>query len=193
MIQQLLDVTEKTPIPEMRERLGEVLGLDRPVPMPVLLRALDDPGFAGDLITCRRSPAFLTALFDDRRTRAYAPAAEAADVSPLKLAGKAATAFARWGKAGFSAVEPDVLERRETACLACPHLGEPQSMLQKLVPTVAKTDRVGSRLGGKVCTLCGCVASKKIRLPTEACPGEHPLRAGLNRWEEPARAAPPAQ
>jgi hypothetical protein len=189
MIQQLLDVSKSTPLPEMRERLGEVLGLDRPVPLPVLLRAIDDPGFAGDLITCRGSPAFLTALFDDRRTRAYAPAAEVADASPAKLAGKAALAFARWGKAGFSTVDPETLDRREQACLACPHLGDPQSLLQKLVPTGAVADRVGSRLGRKICTLCGCVATKKIRLPTEACPGEHPVRAGLTRWEEPARTA----
>ncbi len=192
MIQQLLQVSESTPVPEMRERLGEVLGIGRPVPLPVLLRAIDDPGFAADLITCRQSPAFLTALFDDRRTRAYGPAAETADVSPAQLAGKAALAFARWGKAGFSTVDTETLDRREQACLACPHLGDAQSMLQKLVPTGAVADRVGSRLGRKICTLCGCVATKKIRLPTEACPGEHPLRAGLTRWEEPARTAQPA-
>jgi hypothetical protein len=33
-----------------------------------------------------------------------------------------------------------------------------------------------------VCDLCGCVASTKIRLPTESCPGRHPLNQGLTRW-----------
>ena len=186
MIQRLLDVTESTPIPEMRARLGEVLGLGRPVPMAVLLRAIEDPGFAGDLITCRNSPEFLAALFDDRRTRAFAPAAEAAAASPVKLAGKAATALARWGKAGFSTVDAEALERRESACLTCPHLVEPQSALQKMVPVGARSGAVGSRLGRKVCELCGCIATRKVRLPTETCPGAHPVLAGLTRWREPA-------
>jgi hypothetical protein len=192
MIQGLLDVDHNTPLPVMRAKLGGVLGLDGPVPMPVLLRALEDPGFASDLITCRSAPAFLAALFDDKRTRAYAPAAAAAETAPtstVALAGKAAQALARWARSGFSTVDADVLERRETACLGCPNLAEPDSLLQKMVPTDAASDRVGSRLGRKVCKLCGCVASKKIRLPTEACPGPHPARAGVTRWDEPIAAS----
>lgn len=189
MIQSLLDMDQTTPLPDMCAKLGDVLGLDGPAPMPVLLRAIDDPGFAGDLITCRGAPEFLAALFDDKRTLAYAPAAEAAPASAAALAGKAAMALARWGKAGFSTVDTDVLARREAACLACPNLGEPQTMLQKMVPTGAVSDRVGSRLGRKVCMLCGCVAGKKIRLPTEACPSQHPTRAGVTRWDEPIPAS----
>lgn len=186
MIQEFLDVSESTPLPVMRERLGEMLGLGRPVPMPVLLRAIDDPGFASDLITCRSSPDFLAALFDDRRTRAYARESSSVGTPPpAVLAGKAATALTRWAKAGFSTVDRDVLERRESACLNCPHLVEPQSLLQKMVPVGHISGEVGSRLGRKVCELCGCVATKKMRLPTEPCPGEHPVHAGLSRWGEP--------
>ena len=182
MIQALLNMNENTPMPEMQARLAFVLGIDRPAPMAVLLRAIDDPGFANDLITCRNAPGFLAALFDDKRTLAYAPAPDEKPASSLALAGKAATALMRWGKAGFSTVDEETLRSREDACLACPNLGEPQSMLQKLVPTSAVSERLGSRLGGKVCTLCGCVAAKKIRLPTEACPGAHPVRQGVTRW-----------
>jgi hypothetical protein len=184
MIRNLLNVSEKTPLPEMQARLSEVLGLERPVPMAVLLRAIEDPGFANDLITCRGAPGFLAALFDDRRTLAYAPAADDKPASSLALASKAATALIRWGKAGFSTVDERTLGAREAACLACPHLGEPQAMLQKLVPTSPVSERIGSRLGRKVCTLCGCVASRKIRLPSETCPGAHPIHPGLTRWGE---------
>ena len=129
------------------------------------------PGFAADLITSRGQPGFLAALFDDRRTRAYAPSALAADApSATALAGKAAAAMLRWGKAGFSTVDSETLERRESACLGCPNLADPASAVQKMVLVGAVTDKVGSRLGGKVCNLCGCVVHKKIRSPTEACP-----------------------
>jgi hypothetical protein len=90
VIQQLLNVSETTPVTEMRARLGEVLGMKGPVPMPVLLRAINDPGFATDLITCRNAPNFLAALFDDRRTRAYEPVAEKTPMSSTKLASKGA-------------------------------------------------------------------------------------------------------
>jgi hypothetical protein len=186
VIQALLGTSETTPLPQMCARLGEALGLENPVPMAVLRRAIDDPGFAADLITCRNTPAFLAALFDDRRTRAYAPAAEAKPASTLALAAKAAAALTRWGRAGFSIVDEATLARRERACLACPNLGEPRSLLQKLVPAGAADGRTGQHLGGKICTLCGCIAGKKIRLPTEACPDAHPTRAGVTRWGEAA-------
>ncbi|MBR8656553.1 hypothetical protein KDH83_24880 [Achromobacter sp. Marseille-Q0513] len=189
MIQSLLQMRDTTPMPEMCVRLGEVLGMDKPVPMPVLLRAIEDPGFAADLITSRGQPGFLAALFDDRRTRAYAPSALAADApSATALAGKAAAAMLRWGKAGFSTVDAETLERRESACLGCPNLADPASAVQKMVLVGAVTDKVGSRLGGKVCNLCGCVVHKKIRLPTEACPDTHPVKSGLTRWDEPIPA-----
>jgi hypothetical protein len=189
MMKDLLQVKESMSMPEMRIALGNALGLGEPVPMPVLLRAINDPDFARDLMTCRGSPAFLAALFDDRRTLAYAAPAAEAPISGVALASKAAAALVRWGKAGFSTVDADVLARREEACLVCPHLGEPQSMLQKLVPAATVSERVGSRLGRKICTLCGCVAAKKIRLPTESCPGNHPTRTGQTRWNEPIPAA----
>ncbi|VWC97591.1 hypothetical protein BLA39750_02325 [Burkholderia lata] len=189
MIQSLLQMHDTTPLPEMCIRLGEVLGMDKPVPMPVLLRAIEDPGFAADLITSRGQPGFLTALFDDRRTRAYAPSEPSAGTqSAVALAGKAAAAMLRWGKAGFSTVDAQTLERRESACLGCPNLRDPESGVQKMVLVGAVTDQVGRRLGGKVCGLCGCVVHKKIRLPTEACPDTHPVKSGLTRWDEPIPA-----
>ena len=133
----------------------------------------------------RGQPGFLAALFDDRRTRAYAPSALAADAR--RRPGKAAAAMLRWGKAGFSTVDSETLERRESACLGCPNL-DPASAVQKMVLVGAVTDKVGSRLGGKVCNLCGCVVHKKIRLPTEACPDTHPVKSGLTRWDEPIPA-----
>jgi hypothetical protein len=195
MIQQFLDVSVATPPSEMLARLAEVLGLETPVPMAVLLRAIEDPGFATDLITCRNSPHFLAALFDDKRTLAYAPETqtEAAPLSALALSSKAAGAFTRWGKAGFSTVDAETLERRESACLACPNLKEPESLLQKMVPVAKTSDTLGARLGRSVCGLCGCVATKKIRLPTESCPGAHPTLTNLSRWREPMTARQPVE
>lgn len=176
---------DTTSLPEMCGKLGEVLGMDKPVPMQVLLRAVDDPVFANDLITSRGAPGFLSALFDDRRTRAYTSAVEENQATSLALAGKAASALMRWGKAGFSTVDEAVLERRETACVNCPNLADPKNVLQKLLPSAETANKPGSRLGGSICSLCGCIAGKKIRLPTESCPDAHPVASGVTRWSEP--------
>ena len=71
-----------------------------------------------------------------------------------------------------------------------PQPGRSASAVQKMVLVGAVTDKVGSRLGGKVCNLCGCVVHKKIRLPTEACPDTHPVKSGLTRWDEPIPPRP---
>jgi hypothetical protein len=185
---------------ELRQRLGEFLGLPGPAPEEVVRRALDDPSFETDLITARGVPGFLRALFDQPATRGYAvldagptvpdPAAPSpAMPSPAgsaALIARAVGAVLRWGKAGFATVPIEDLRRREDACLACPHLSEPRAAVQKLVPAGPAGDRTGARTGRKVCGLCGCVVARKIRLVTESCPAEHPRRAGLSRWGEPA-------
>jgi hypothetical protein len=185
---------------ELQERLGEFLGLGGPAPQEVVRRALADPGFEADLITSRGAPGFLRALFDHPRTRAYAlPAVEAPAPDPPageapagdppatggQLVAKAAGALLRWGRAGFATVDEATLARREDACLACPHLTDPQATVQRLGGRRTAGERVGTRTGGKVCGKCGCVVSRKIRMTTEACPDVHPALAGLTRWGEP--------
>lgn len=187
MIEKLLKATEDESLPQLCQRLGEFLELDGPAPPAALMRAVHDPSFAADLVTSRGAPGFLQALFDDPRTTAFAPAAEPAAApaaSNRQLVGRAAEALVRWGRAGFSTVDQRTLERREDACLACPNLRDPQATVQRIVPGRA-SDRVGSRTGRKVCGLCGCNVSRKIRLPSEACPGEHPTQSGMTRWGEP--------
>ncbi|HMJ33147.1 MAG TPA: hypothetical protein VK501_04445 [Baekduia sp.] len=183
-------------VEDLRARLGVALELDAPAPEEVFRRAVDDPAFAEDLLTCRGARGFLQALFEAPATRAYARVAEgagdggetAAGASPeagnRELVARAADAFVRWGRAGFSTVEEAVLARREAACLACPHLREPTATVQRLVPG-READRLGARTGRRVCDLCGCTTSRKIRLPTESCPGRDPADASLTRWGEP--------
>ncbi len=190
MIQQLLDLNGEETVPDLCARLGDVLGLDGPAPEAALRRACEDPAFAGDLLTCRGAPGFLQALLDAPATRAYER--ERPAPGNRELVGRAAAAFVRWGRAGFSTVDEEALARREAACLACPHLREPASAVQRLVPA-REEDRLGARTGRRVCELCGCNVAKKMRLPSESCPGPHPTRAGVTRWGEPLPQAIGAQ
>jgi hypothetical protein len=185
-LQELLDIKDSGSLPEMCSLLGDFLGLQEPVPTCVLLRAVSDPTFAADLITCRQAPDFLNALFDDPRTRAYesSPDAAPSSLSSRQLVGRAAEAFMRWGKAGFSTVDAETMERRENACLVCPNLRDPELALQKLISGKVMPGKIGSRTGNKICSLCGCNAGRKLRLPTEACPAPHPTMPGFTRWEE---------
>jgi hypothetical protein len=74
-------------------------------------------------------------------------------------------ALLKWAQTGFSVVDDETLERRENACLACPHLSEPQKLVQKIIPSKEINQKIGQRTGKKVCNLCGCNVSKKIRIP----------------------------
>lgn len=188
MIQELLEIEPTDTFPEMCSRLGNVLGIDEPVPENVLHRALADQDFANNLITCRNSPEFLKLLINDSRNANYMPPETPVQtVNNKELIQNASKALLRWGKAGFSVVDDATLERRENSCLSCPNLSAPEKMLQKLVGQKTGTV-IGRRTGKQICRLCGCNASKKIRIPTESCPARHPTKNGFTRWDEPIQA-----
>jgi hypothetical protein len=188
MIKEFLDIKDSDSLDELRARLAEVIGWDEPVPAAALLRAVAEPTYAAALITSRNIPGFLEPLLTDPRNARYAPPLETtagAQPSNVELLTRAAGAMLRWGKAGFTIADSDVIARREDACLSCEHLRDPDKLLQRLIPSSAVTDEIGRRTGSKVCGLCGCNAAKKIRLPSEACPAAHSTAAGMSRWLEP--------
>lgn len=188
MIKELLEAKETDSFDDLCLRFGNFLGIGKAVPPKVLLRAIEDPVFANDLIVSRNTPGFLQPLFDDPKTAQFDTQKEENQPKGKtngQLLSKAAKAFVNWGKAGFTSVDEATLERRENACLSCPNLTAPEKTLQKLVATKLDAERIGRRTGDKTCTLCGCNISRKIRLPSESCPDAHPAMAGMNRWGEP--------
>jgi hypothetical protein len=151
------------------------LGLGEPVSERVLAAALHSPSYATNLLVSRESPVFLSQLL------ANPPAAPEPDLSATELMKRAAEALWRWSKAGFTRVNEEVLERRLSACEACPNLSTPpetRSRLYALAGTAA-----GSR---SVCRLCGCPVARKAAMAFEACPDSDPERPGLSRWGEKA-------
>ena len=177
-------------IDEQCREFAEILGLSEPVSREVLLAALEDETYAHNLLVTRKEPVFLNHLLaNPPRQQAPEPApADQQETSNLELMEQAGKAFLRWAKTGFSVVDDETLARREAACLACSNLQEPMKLLQKLVPSKAVSEQLGQRTGDKVCTLCGCNAGKKMRLPTEVCPDRHPTLEGLTRWGVPIEA-----
>lgn len=85
--------------------------------------------------------------------------------------------MAGWSRIGFTQVSAEVYERRGAACLACPNLVEPPPPRYPL-RSVPNEDL-------RVCKVCGAVASRMARLPTENCPAEEPGKKGLSLWGEP--------
>lgn len=157
-----------------REELTRTLGLEQLIGEDVARAAAGDPIYAHHLRVCRSSPDLLRPLLANP-PRIQEPTA----ASDLELMGKAAKALWSWRKAGFGKVDAATHERRWRACMACPHLAKaPDRALYRLTAPQEGDDRV--------CNLCGCVASRKVQLPTETCPAVHPENAALTRWGEPA-------
>lgn len=163
-------------------RLGDLLRLGRPVPEEVFVGAVQDPDYARNLFVCREAPPLLEFLLKNPPRRPEAEHDEAAQRSTLELVAKASKSFWEWTKSGFSVVDEETYAKRFGVCLACPNLvAPPSSVVYKLVG--ASDDR------NKICRLCGCVASRKAKLPHEACPDAHPELPGMNRWGEPMPTA----
>lgn len=187
MIEELLEVDETTSWEEVCKRFGEFLGLETAVQSGVLRRAMEDPLYAHDLITSRNTPGFLAVLLRDPQNNEYEPVRTADKKSTAELVAKASEAFFKWGKAGFSTVDDETFEQRWSACTSCEHLSEPPDQLAYKIIASKKSDR-------RVCNACGCVASRKAKLPTEKCPVASPVNPGMNRWGQPmANQARPQQ
>ena len=168
-------VAENLTIEEQCIQFGSILGLDEPVAERVLSAALHSPSYATNLLVSRESPVFLTQLL------ANPPAAPAPDLSAAELMKHAAEALWRWSKAGFTRVDDKVLERRLSACEACPNLAAPPEARKRLYALAGTA--AGSR---SICRLCGCPVARKAAMAFEACPDPDPERPGLSRWGEKA-------
>jgi hypothetical protein len=185
MIEELLDTQPGESVDELRARLARLLEWPNPVPLGAFMRATEDPNYASYLLMSRGAPGFLEPLLHDPANARFLPAQAPEPQSAAALAGRAAKAFVQWGKAGFSIADEETIARREAACLACPHLVEPDATLQKLIPARPPADELGRRTGNKVCSSCGCQVAKKMRLPSEQCPVGDAQRPGFTRWGEP--------
>lgn len=178
MSNELQDIARSGSWEDVCSRLGEYLHLDGPAPAAVVRRALDDPQYAFYLMFTREAPSLQTALLHDPRNAPYAD--RPPEKSQRELIGSAFRALARWTASGFKTAPKEVVERRWAACLACPNLVErPDRVLYNGMTILAADSRV--------CSLCGCVAAAKVKLPTEACPAADPANPALTRWGEPRR------
>ncbi|MGH9350520.1 MAG: hypothetical protein ACRD26_25015 [Vicinamibacterales bacterium] len=164
-----------TSVHEACARLGDLLGLDRPVPEPVLRAVVGDDRYARYLMASRGAPDVLESLL------ANPPVPKATAVAPslpgtATLIAEAASALLRWGRSGFGHVDDETYRRRLAACSSCEHLTEaPDTTLYNAV--LAADDR-------RICRLCGCGVATKARLSSESCPVIEPGDT-VTRWGEP--------
>jgi hypothetical protein len=177
MPNELQEIARSGSWEEVCSRLGDYLNLDGPAPEAAVRRALDDPQYAFYLMFTREAPSLRTALLADPRNARYADPPPA-EKSQRELIGSAFRALARWTASGFKTAPKEVVDRRWAACLACPHLVERPDRVLYNGMTILSGD-------SRVCSLCGCVAAAKGKLPTESCPAADPANPALTRWGEP--------
>ena len=151
---------------DKRKELAELLGLNVPVSENVLFASLQDEIYSNKLLRSKDSPDVLQYLLENPPMHHIDREA----FSTTELIARAATALVRWSKAGFKFVDDVTLEKREDACLACPNLRGPETLLEIIIPSSSINEKPGNRTGNKICRLCGCNVHKKIRLVSELCP-----------------------
>lgn len=167
---------------EQQARLGDLLGLTGPASPDVLVSALADREYARNLLLCKDTPVLLDHLLGNPPRQAPS----AGERSTGELLASASRSFWEWTKSGFAVVDEATFQRRFGTCRECPDLVEPpRKRIYQIVGADGRSD------ASKVCARCGCVASKKARLPHESCPAPHAELVGLNRWGEPLAGAGP--
>ncbi|HEY6391849.1 MAG TPA: hypothetical protein VIX89_11260, partial [Bryobacteraceae bacterium] len=161
MTELLEQLKQATTWQEMQSSLGQYLGMDGPAPLAVVRRTQQDEQFRHYLITCRNQPQMLRFLLADPRNDNFKLAVETEHSTPELVAKLGKTLFA-WGKAGLTRVSEEVFERRFSACRECDRLMDPPDKTVYRLVTMSGDQRI--------CGACGCMASRKARLPHESCP-----------------------
>jgi hypothetical protein len=180
------DIRNAASLEEAAARLGALLGLDHPVPLPAARRALADAPFARALLTSRKLAAIRDQMLAAPETVRIAPSSEPRARAPFsapspsaRILAKAAGTVLKWGMAGLSHAEPWVIERRLAACNGCEFQADaPDTLLYRGVQVVVGKD-------ARICTRCRCLTNTKAALATEHCPERDPANPELSRWGAP--------
>lgn len=156
-------------IAEGCEKLGNLLGLNKPVDPSVFIAAIRSEEYAHNLLVCRSNKAFLDKVLSSPPTFHQQSEIDLSNGDLLKSAFKA---LVKWGKTGFTIASDEIIKERLDACMKCEHLatGKPTTTVHNLLKTKAR------------CGLCGCDIDKKIRLGNEICPGKSNKNPGYNFW-----------
>lgn len=164
---------------QVRKEFSEMLEMDGLVPENVLKRAIADEKFASYLISMKGKPNYLDMMFKDPKNKAYddQPAAKQ-NLTNLGLVKKAAGAMLNWAKSGFKTVDAATFEKRFSTCKGCEHFAEAPDLAMYKVTIVKDLD-------SRICSLCGCVASRKAKLASENCPAQDAANPSLSKWQEP--------
>lgn len=161
---------------QARERLGEILGIGRPVSEAVLVSALEDDSYARYLMGSRNAPEVMEMLLANPSIK-VTTADEVAFHGTPELLMKAAQAFARWTHNGLRRVDDETYSRRLAACRVCEYFTPPPDrMIYRLASGLSQEKYI--------CSLCGCLAATKARMISESCPAPDPLHPELSRWHE---------
>ncbi len=108
------------------------------------------------------------------------PLADADNAVDADIIKKLSGAVWGWAKTGFATVDDATQQQRLATCKRCPYFSNVPSSLWYRALTINNPNE-------KVCSLCGCIISKKILPVSESCPAPHPTRAGMTRWQEPIK------
>lgn len=166
---------------QARHELGRLLGLSEPVSASAMKAALSDELYAHYLFVCRDAPPFLTHLLNNPPEVVEIEATESSkvtEISTAALLAKAVQAIWKWGQSGFAIADDVIYTRRMEACRVCPNLVEPPPKLVYHLFSSSVSDE------HKICSECGCVASRKARLISESCPDRSPQNPAFTRWGE---------
>lgn len=184
------DASQPATLDDVRDQLARILEYDESIPLDVVKAAITHPDFGRRLIASRGhcdtirhliarapSPGRSETRFAFDPARRTEPQA-AVNHSSAELVAQASSSLLRWAATAFRPVDEATYARRWNACSTCEHLTEPSgNVVHDLTKLFAPS--------AKVCGLCGCVASKKARIPHEACPATDAFDAALTRWGEP--------
>jgi len=150
---------------DLQLAITQLLGLEKPFPQVLVERAMIDDVFARLLYTASVEQTLIPSILSIADNEV--PTAETQNHSTNELLKRGAKSLVKWGLSGFATAPQELIKTRLSICEACPNLTEATGKFVYKIK-LSKTENTA------ICSLCGCVVSRKTTLPGEKCPA--------NKW-----------
>lgn len=144
---------------DLQTAVTKLLALDKPFPKPLVERIKKDDVFARLIYKASTERELIPSILLLNENHNNTTPKH----SNTQLIKKGASAIVEWGAGGFQFADKELVNKRKALCNACPYLTQATNQLAYKLKLNRNEDT-------SICSSCGCIIARKVRLPKQVCP-----------------------
>ncbi|WP_299162223.1 hypothetical protein [uncultured Tenacibaculum sp.] len=143
---------------DLQTGITELLKLEKPFPERLVKRVKIDDVFAKLIYRASSEKELIPSLL-----KVGVKQENNIQHSNFELVKNGAKSFINWGVSGFKIASQEVVDERTLICKTCPYIS-------KATDQIAYKFKINANEDMSICSICGCVISRKVALLNKKCP-----------------------